>query len=237
VGASEPGLRLRRITDEKLLDLHDELGPELFARECLNLWDPSVLEDRATVIPLAWWEACESAKAVAPVSGLAFAVDVSPDRASASIAISAPTGNVEHVEVIPPPPDAVGADWVLPRLVELVRKWNGVAVAVHLGGPVGSLEHELRLAFPGKLKIATDRDLTQACGQFHDAVRDRELIHIGQPALREALEGAVKSTAGDAWRWSRRNSTVNIAPLVAVTLARWASVNTKRRRPAPRILS
>ena len=48
------------------------------------------------------------------------------------------------------------------------------------------------------------------------------LRHRGQPEVSEALRGAAKSDMTDAWRWSRKNSTVNITPLVGCTLAYWA---------------
>jgi hypothetical protein len=31
----------------------------------------------------------------------------------------------------------------------------------------------------------------------------------------------VKRRSGDAWAWSRKNSSIDISPLVAVTLALW----------------
>jgi hypothetical protein len=37
-----------------------------------------------------------------------------------------------------------------------------------------------------------------------------------------ALRGAVQRPLGDAWGWSRKNSTVDITPLVAGTIATWA---------------
>jgi hypothetical protein len=48
-----------------------------------------------------------------------------------------------------------------------------------------------------------------------------QVRHLDQVPLSVALDGATRRTVGDAWRWSRRSSAVDIAPLVAVTLAHW----------------
>jgi hypothetical protein len=56
------------------------------------------------------------------------------------------------------------------------------------------------------------------------------LRHIPHPALSAALAGAGKRPLGDAWAWDRRGTSVDISPLVAATLARWAY--TSRERPA-----
>ena len=39
------------------------------------------------------------------------------------------------------------------------------------------------------------------------------------------MKGATKRPLGDAWAWSRKNSTVDISPLVAATLALWGYSN------------
>jgi hypothetical protein len=60
--------------------------------------------------------------------------------------------------------------------------------------------------------------MTRACGRLLDLVRDDNLRHLGSQELRDAVLGAKQRDVGDAWAWSRKNSSVNIAPLVAVTL-------------------
>ena len=63
----------------------------------------------------------------------------------------------------------------------------------------------------------------QACGALVDAIEGGTVKHLGQPGLDAAVRGASKRTLGDAWAWSRRSSTMDISPLVACTLALWAS--------------
>jgi hypothetical protein len=50
-----------------------------------------------------------------------------------------------------------------------------------------------------------------------------------------ALEGAARSPQGDdGWKWRRSLSTVDISPLVAVTLALWGAHN-REGQGAPQI--
>jgi hypothetical protein len=82
------------------------------------------------------------------------------------------------------------------------------------------------------------RDAAAACGALYDAVvRPPDapsdwaptLRHIPHPALSAALAGAGKRPLGDAWAWDRRGTSVDISPLVAATLARWAYTTRPRQ--------
>jgi hypothetical protein len=53
------------------------------------------------------------------------------------------------------------------------------------------------------------------------------LRHRGRPELDAAVAGAEQRIVSDSWLWSRKNSSVDISPLVAVTLA--AAQAPKRR--------
>ena len=47
------------------------------------------------------------------------------------------------------------------------------------------------------------------------------LCATGEPALMAAVGGASRRTVGDGWKWSRKDSTVDVSPLVAATYAHW----------------
>ena len=88
-------------------------------------------------------------------------------------------------------------------------------------GPAGALITEFEEKFV-ELEVPSAREYGQACGQFFDAVVDsKEIRHIGQPMLDEAVKAAVRRDLGEAWAWSRRNTDFDICPLVAVTWAAW----------------
>jgi hypothetical protein len=149
----------------------------------------------------------------------AFAADMTPDQSAAAIGVvGARADGLTHVEVV----DAgrPGTDWVVDRLIGLVRQHKPCAVVIDAAGTAGRWIAPLEAARVEVIK-PSPRDAAAACGQFFDAVTQDTLRHLDQPALASALSGAQRRPLGDAWAWARKTSSVNIAPLVAVTLAAW----------------
>jgi hypothetical protein len=73
-------------------------------------------------------------------------------------------------------------------------------------------------------------DMSRACGLVvADLLADR-LTHGDQESVNEARRGARRRNIGTAggWGYDRSDASVNIAPLVGVTLARLAAVLNKR---------
>ncbi len=107
---------------------------------------------------------------------------------------------------------------MVPRLAEL-EDAHDVRVMVRDGyGPVASLsnrEEEEGL----KPETMTAADIGAACGQLVDLVAEADVRHLGSQELTDAVRGAATRPLGDAWAWSRKNSGVDISPLVAATLA------------------
>ena len=58
-----------------------------------------------------------------------------------------------------------------------------------------------------------------ATGRFRDAVRDRRVRFLRQEPLELAVSAGVTRRFGENDGWDRRSSAVDIAPLVACTLA------------------
>jgi hypothetical protein len=54
--------------------------------------------------------------------------------------------------------------------------------------------------------------------------------------MTAALRGVEIRPLGDAWAWSRKNSNVDISPLVSATLALWGA-GTQQRAGAPRLIN
>lgn len=187
-----------------------------FERAYLNRW---VRGKADRVIPAEMWDACSNPRSRVsdPVT---FAYDVTPDHAMASIAVAGRAGERTHVEIIEHRP---GTNWVVDRLVSLANRWNPAAVGADLSGPAGALVPRLEDAGVPVTPIGA-REATQACGAFFEAAQQRDLVHVDQAELAAALDGATQRIIGDAWKWSRTNSTVDISPLVAVTIAHWLHV-------------
>lgn len=161
-----------------------------------------------------------------------FAVDVSQDRAHASIGVASvrPDGRV-HVELVD---RRGGTAWVVPALVRLKKARDPLLVAVaSSGAPAGSLIDDLvkaKITAPadkdnphrGHLAVLRTNDIVEACGQMADAMTQGLLAHVEQPPLTAAVNGARTRRVGDAWTLDRTKSLADVSPFVAVTIARWA---------------
>ncbi|MFJ8743430.1 terminase large subunit domain-containing protein [Embleya sp. NPDC127516] len=205
-----------------------KLKPAEFDRAYLNrtrLREPTADPN----VPRDGWSALVDADSQTGAD-LAFAIDVAGARDIASIAVASvrPDGRM-HVEIVDQRP---GTDWLVPALVRLSALWSPVAVAVAGGSPAAALIDDLVAAglratgqdepLRGDLVIVRPNDVVEACGQIADAMRQGTLVHLDQAPLTGAVNGARTRPVGDSWAWHRRGSAVDVSPLVAVTLARWA---------------
>lgn len=199
-----------------------------FVRAYLNRWEAASRVEPWQVIAEAEWDGCVYAGSK-PSKPVCLAFDVPPERSSGSVGAAAmdTTGGWRHVELVEHRP---GTGWMVDRIVELVARHQPSWLVCDAAGPAGSLLNGL--ADKGvAVKVANFRDHAQACGAFYDDVTNDgpRLRHIGQGPLSAAVGAATKRAVGDAWLWSRQ-SAVDISPLVAVTLARWASTLAPPRR-------
>jgi phage terminase large subunit-like protein len=233
--AANPSLGIR-IAEETV---EDELKPSglgptvVFAMERLGAWLPRAGDGPKVLDIKAWERLMDAESALVLSTGLALSVDITPSRDSSCIGLYGLREDGRgHAEIIDQRP---GTSWLVERLEELRDRWNPVAIALDAAGPAVTLIEPLgKLAEPitvpddpekpeyGDLYIPTARDVAAACGQLADAVRDAELAHIGQQILSDAIRGAATRPLGDAWAWARRISSVDISPLVNITLARRA---------------
>ena len=204
-----------RIDEESIVAERSAMSDEMFARERLSI-SPELDEVLEAALP-GWNECADRTSEI--VGGLAIAIDVSPDRKWTSIGVAGRnTAGHDHVELI----DRLsGTSRAVERVLELRERWSPVAIALDPAGPAGSLLADLTQA--GVEVVTTSaREHGQACGAIHDAVVDQTLRHLGDHVLDAAVHGAKRRQLGDAWAWDRKRSDVDISPLVAVTLARWA---------------
>lgn len=199
----------RRITVETLENLRRSMPAEEFAREFLGWWEEPAVGGLG--FPVEAWEACANRRAVL-VDPPTIAFDVSPGHASASIvACGGPLHVVEHGR---------GASWIVEKLLELRDKHHPSAIALMPSGPAGALIPDLERAGI-ELTLLDGRQEMLACAGFLAGVVDGTLEHRDEAALNDAIAGAVRRQVGDAWKWSRRDSTVDISSLVAATVARY----------------
>lgn len=207
---------------------------EVFRRERLGIPDAAPIVSNEVIIPEGAWAACEDAASVA-AGPLVFAVDVTPSREWSSVCAASlrPDGRV-HVEVVA---RAKGVSWVPDWLAERVAVHKPLGVVLDPSGPAGTLVPDLA-ARKVDVVLTGARDMAQACGRFLDAVLEGRLAHIGQEPLSEAVAGARRRTLGDAWAWARRDTSVDLSPLVGVTLAAWKLAQpAPEPAPPPRVVS
>jgi hypothetical protein len=187
-----------------------------FRRAYLNLRYERSIED--PVISDEAWVACKDERSNV-LDPIAIAVDVSPNRMSASIAISGLRDDGRtHVEVID---NRIGTNWLPGRIEELVKRWSPCAVVIDSAGAAATM-----IPILGErgitVQMTTTRQVAQACGLFYDLVVNDNLRHRGQLVLDTAVAGAKRRPLGEAWAWHRKDMAIDISSLVASTLAVWA---------------
>lgn len=208
---ANPALGIR--ISEVFVERERAAMPQLeFARERLGVWDDA---GRLAVIPFDVWEGLID-RASAVLDPVTFAVDVTPDRGSASIGLAGQrTDGSWHVELVE---NRLGTAWVVDRVIQLVQRWAPLSVRIDPAGPVGSLLPPLVEAGVPVVSVGA-REYGQACGAFFDAVMGGRVRHLDQPPLTGAVQAVRQRPLGDAWAWHRKDATTDISPLVAVTLA------------------
>lgn len=232
---TNPGLGIR-IDRERIEREHDSMSAKGFARERLSVGNyVTETEDQWAVISHDAWSAIEDALSEA-AGAIMFAVDTTPERNWSSIATAgARPDGLTHGELIDHRP---GTGWLVERAVQLDGKWKPLGWVIDPAGPAGSLIPEFGRAGLNVLTL-TAREAAQACGQFYDAVVEREgnvstLRCMPHPALNAALAGAQKRRLADAWAWDRKATSVDISPLVALTDAMWGwTTREEEEKPPP----
>jgi len=206
----------RTVTEATIAAEFERLDLADFCRAYLNLWPGSIPADWLVIAEQAWRALADPhSEAVDPVS---FAADVTPERSHAAIAVAGLRADgLGHGEVVDHRP---GTGWVVPRLLELQERWRPCAVVVDDTGPAGSLIAPLEAASVEVTK-PTARGMAHAAGDVFDAVAEATMRYVPRPALDAAVAGAGQRPLGDGWAWARKGLSVDICPLVALSLARW----------------
>lgn len=200
------------ITEAAVRADFESMDPAEFDRAYLNRWNPNAAD---SVIPgAAWALAAGDAVMADPV---ALAVDVSPDGASAAIAAAGAAGDGFAVEIIAHGPST---DWVVGELAGIVERNKPRCVMVAAGSPATALVPAMERAGI-TVSVVSTTDHKTACAGLLAAVLEGRCAHRGQPELDAAVAAAARRIVGDGWLWSRRSSSVDISPLVAVGLAAW----------------
>jgi len=196
---------------------------EGFARERLGMWDSAGSQ---RVISADSWQVCADANLRDAGGEVAIALDVSPDRSTATIASAAFTvDGLPYVDVVESRRGE--PDWGVQRFVDLCDRHDVRAVVVDGASAAFSLVDALRQRGV-TVTVTTARQMAAAFGGFYDAVMDGQLRHLDQPILNSALAVARKRQIGDSgFGWSRKDSESDITAVTAATLALWGLTSSE----------
>ncbi len=220
---ANPALGIR-LTEEAIADERNEMSAEGFTRERLGIWD-EVAAQLATIPSVIWDALITREPPPNDARPSALGVDMSHERVIDISGCWSTSASV-HIELLA---QDVASDTA--SAVEWLVERAGRKIPVVIDGlsPAASMIPTLKAR---KVKVITTNagDMAKACGGFFDDANGARLTHAGQAELSEALAGARKRKIGDAggWGWDRKDATVNIAPLVSATLARFGAVVTNK---------
>lgn len=215
-----------RITAQFLKEQLKTLGPELFSREHLAVWDPIDIAG-SKVFGAGRWEQCSTSTFTnEPVAALAVAATYDLTHGS----IGASVLDADGLLWLKPLQSSPGTAWMVQRAKELQDK-HDVDVVIDERGPAAVLIPELEDAGV-RLKQISTAEVCDATADLFSRVREGSARHGNFPDLNDAVEAAVPRTVGDRWAWGRKQSTDNISPLEAVTFASWWAVQMSRAIPA-----
>lgn len=224
---ANPGLGIRISAEHVAKELRS-MDARTFAVERLGIGDwPATGSDADAVISADAWAALADETSVV-VDPVCFAFDVKLDRSFASIGLAGERADGRpHLEIVA---RREGTGWIVGLLAELRDKHEDATFVCDSRGPGASLLPELA-ELGVEVETADAHANAVACGLIFDLVEQKRLRHPGTPELAASVRGARKRPLGDAWAWSRKNSTVDISPLVAVTLALWGSSTLSSAEP------
>lgn len=196
------------------------LTPRGFARERLGVWDALDTDDDRVISAADWMTTCKPESQIDGPATFALEVAEFSKWSAFGAAAKSSLGNYVHGEVVD---YRRGTEWVVERAQQLTAVHGG-SIAIVKGSPAAAMISELKRAGVAVREVSTE-DHARACGQFLQMIADRTFVHLDDPALTVAVRLAERRDFGDGgWVWSRKKSSVDIAPLVAVTVA--ASVHS-----------
>lgn len=200
-----------------------EMDPEDYARERLGWWGEQV--SAAALSPIhvpSWKTSTDEDPGHSPEKMACFAVEVDIDRAWASVGAAGlrEDGRIQ-LEVVD---RRRGIDWIVARCVELNRSHGPIPFVIDGGGPAYTLVKALKEAGLSVI-VAGGADVAKACATLVDAVLQMQIAHGPDDDLQAAVEGCrTRKFRDGGFVFGRVASSVDVTPLMAVTLAWWGVI-------------
>jgi len=203
-----------RTSERAMLRLRKKLkNDDSWNREALGIWD-EITKQFSPVNGALWADGVD----IGPPDGskpAALGVDMSHDR-RISVGACWLEEDSAHVEEVWAGVDEPGAvDWVV------ARAGRRMQVVIDTMSPASSMIPALK-ARGVKVHAGGAGDMARGCGLIVSDLDAGRLTHSDQESLNDARDGARKRAIGTAggWGYDRKDPSVYIHPLVAVTMAR-----------------
>jgi hypothetical protein len=214
-----------RTSERAMLRLRKKLKrPDSWNREALGIWD-ELAKQFSPFNGALWAEGVD----IGPTDGTkpdGLAVDMSHDR-RISVAACWLEDESAHVEEIWAGINETAAvDWVEDAWKRAGRR---KPVLIDSQSPANTMAAVLK-ARGVKVHNGSATDMAKGCGLVVSDLNAGRLTHADQDSVNEARDGARKRGIGTAGGWGidRKDPSVNIAPMVAVILARLSASMTKK---------
>lgn len=221
---------------ESMLRMRKQLKNEdSFKREALGIYD--ALDSGQVIDGVSWARVADPGSMA--VERLTLAIDVSPDRRVAAVALAGQRADgLWHVEL---DQHRKHTDWVASWVTSRAEKNQLHAVVIDvLSGLVE--ERRGRNYLKGTDVVVTlaaseGRDMAIASGQLYDAVMEPtpQVRHVDQPQMNVAVSVARKrAMRAGGWAWTPNDAESDISPMVAASLALWGARKDDVERPTRR---
>lgn len=187
-----------------------QMSPEDWCVERLGV--VFTAEGGSSIIPANHWSACRDLKSTVEAGRIALAVGDGGSVAAIALAGERDDGSL-HLEVVR---HAAGTGWVVEAALAGTATYGPLLVDPK--SPTMALLADLVKAGVEVEELAPG-DVTKACAELQLDVKECRARHLDQQELNDAVAGVAIRPVGEAWVFSAKASTVDVSPLLAVTLA------------------
>ena len=224
---ANPSLGFQLLESALLKDVRT-MSPDAFAREHLGWWPESVRSTSA--ITREDWDACRTDEP--DKTGLVvYAVKFSPDGSRGALAACyKPKNGVPFVFVVESRSMSGGLSWFVDELA--ARKGKAAQIVIDGQGNAQALNDRLleRGVSHKTIVRPSTGDAIAAYASLANAVRERQVVHYGQPGLDDSATKTRKRRIGARGGWGFESTDEADATLIeAVSLAYWGAMTTKRK--------
>ena len=225
---SNPALGIR-IAEETIEGELVDMSARSFARERLNMW-PTATAGAVRAIPEKKWKenAVQSPSDDWPIA--AFGLDMNHERTKVTITPCLWAGDDDlYIEVAADSPySEAGTSALVDWIKERAKRRHPVVIDAM--SPARSLEAPLKKKGI-KVFVLSASEYSQACMNFHDAVKENRLLHFDQVQLNNSVTKAIKEPMGKsrAWKFGRPSLSVDLGPVVSAACAFFGAVKFARK--------